>query len=447
MTNKFRIGLRREDKNPWERRVPVIPKHVAALVKDHGIEVLVQKSDLRAIPAGEYARAGAKVVEDLSSCGTVFAVKEIPAKLLQKGKTYVFFSHTIKGQAYNMPLLRAIMDLGCQLIDYERMVDEKGRRLVFFGKYAGLAGMIDTFWALGRRLDLEKAANPFSAVKRAIEYPGLAAAETALAEAGGKIAAGGLDDSMIPLVIGFTGYGHVSQGAQELLRNFPVEEVAPKDLAVLFRDPPAGAKERIYKVVFREEHMAEPATPGQSFDLQEYYKHPEKYRSKFEQYLPYLSVLVNCIYWEPRYPRLVTKSWLKKSYEGGQKPRLKIIGDISCDVNGAMECTVKCTDIGNPVFVYDPLNDTAIDGYRGTGPVVLAVDNLPAELPVEASGEFSSALIPFIPEIAKADMTVKFEDCRLSDPVKKAMLVYQGRITPDYRYMEKFLAAAPMEKK
>jgi alpha-aminoadipic semialdehyde synthase len=338
-----------------------------------------------------------------------------------------------------MPLLRRLMDLGCQLIDYEKMTDEKGRRLVFFGKYAGLAGMIDTLWALGRRLDYEKLSNPFSALKRALEYPSLPAAERALAEAGAKIASGGLDRSMTPLVIGFTGYGHVSLGAQQLLRNFPLEEIKPGDLAGLFSDPVSGANNKIYKVVFREEDMVEPAAPGQRFDLQDYYLRPEKYRSKFEQYLPYLSVLVNGIYWEAKYPRLVTKSGLKKLYGGTDRPRLKVIGDISCDVNGAIECNVKSMDIGNPVFVYDPLNDTAVDGWSGTGPVVLSVDNLPAELPVEASGEFSRALMPFIPEIAKADMSVKFEDCRLSAPVKKAMLVYQGRLTPDYRYLEKFL--------
>ncbi|OGS08997.1 MAG: hypothetical protein A2270_04195 [Elusimicrobia bacterium RIFOXYA12_FULL_51_18] len=434
------IGLRREDKNPWERRVPIIPEHAAGLIKDHGIEILVQKSDLRAITAEEYVRAGAKITEDLSACDTIFAVKEIPIRLLQKGKTYIFFSHTIKGQSHNMPLLRKLMELGCQLIDYEKMVDEKGRRLVFFGKYAGLAGMIDTFWALGRRLDYEKTSNPFDTIKRALDYPSLEAAELALAEAGKKIAAGALNGALAPLVIGFTGYGHVSQGAQMILRQFPVEEIKPEELPALFQDPKrAAAKNRIFKVVFREEDMVEPVSPGQPFELQDYYQHPEKYRSRFDKYIPYLTVLVNGIYWEAKYPRLVTNKYLKELYTKTPQPRLRAIGDISCDVDGAIECNVKSMDIGNPVFVYEPLTGVVKDGCEGTGPVILAVDNLPAELPRESSREFSSALLPFVPEIAKADMSVSFSDCRLSDPIKKAMIVYQGKLTPGYRYLEKFL--------
>ena len=439
MPSKFIIGLRREDKNPWERRVPIIPEHVSGLVNEDGIEVLVQESALRAIKAEEYVSAGAKIVEDLSPCNTIFAVKEVPVKLLLKGKTYIFFSHTIKGQSYNMPLLRRLMELGCQLIDYEKMTDENGKRLVFFGKYAGLAGMIDTLWALGQRLKSEGRPDPFSTIKRACAYTDLATAGRALQKAGQKLAAGAMPEALAPLVIGFTGYGHVSQGAQEILRGFPVEEIAPEELETLFKKPAAGLNDRIFKVVFREEHMAEPVAPGKDFELQDYYNNPEKYRSRFEKYIPYLTVLVNGIYWEARYPRLVTKDYLKKLYGGKSLPRLRVIGDISCDTEGAIECNVKSTDIGNPVYTYDPKRGTVTDGCQGPGPVVLAVDNLPAELPRESSGAFSTALLPFVAEIAKADMSVKFESCRLSEPVKKAMIVYKGELTPAYRYLEKFL--------
>ena len=443
MPSNHVIGLRREDKNPWERRAPIVPEHVARLVKDDGIVVLVQESGLRAIQPEEYVAAGAKMVEDLSPCDTIFAVKEIPVEFIQKGKTYIFFSHTIKGQPHNMPMLRRLMELGCQLIDYEKMVDEDGRRLGFFGKYAGLAGMIDTLWALGQRLKLEGSPDPFSTIKRAITYTDLATALRALEKAGKKLAEGELPAALAPLVIGFTGYGHVSQGAQEILRSFPVEEIRPEDLAALFKQA-AGTtlNDRIFKVVFREEHMAEPIAKGKDFELQDYYKHPEKYRSRFEQYLPYLTVLVNGIYWDARYPRLVTKDYLKNIYRGKTPPRLRVIGDISCDTGGAIECNVKSMDIGNPVYTYDPQRGAVTDGCGGPGPVVLAVDNLPAELPKESSKEFSTALLPFIAEIAKADMSVKFENCRLSEPVKKATIVYKGELTPDYRYLCKFLEKA-----
>jgi alpha-aminoadipic semialdehyde synthase len=440
MQSKFIIGIRREDKNPWETRVPIIPEHVKCLINDHGIEILVQRSDIRAIREDEFIRAGAKIVEDLSPCSTIFAVKEIPMEFLQKGKTYVFFSHTIKGQPHNMPMLSRIMEMGCQLIDYEKIVDGKGRRLVFFGKYAGLAGMIDTLWALGQRLKREKIPNPFSKVKQAIQYSNLADAEKSLFEIGKKLGSNGLPKSITPLVIGFTGYGHVSQGAQQILGNFPVEEIKPEELKLFFQNPEhVKIKNRIFKVVFREEHMVKPVSPENEFGLQDYYKHPEKYKAQFEKYVPYLTVLVNGIYWDGRYPRFVTKNYLKKLYSDKTVPKLKVIGDISCDINGAIECNVKTTDPGKPVFTYNPLTGSVKDGYCGTGPVILSVDNLPAELPMDSSKSFSKALIPFVPEIAKADMSVKFEKCALSEPIKKAVIVYHGKLTPDYQYLAKFI--------
>lgn len=434
MTAKPIIGIRREDKNPWERRVPIIPEHAAGLVKA-GVAVRVQRSDLRAIPAEEYRLAGAELVDDLSGCGAVFAVKEIPPALLEKGRTYVFFSHTIKGQAHNMPMLRRLMQLGCQLIDYEKLTDEKGRRLVFFGKYAGLAGMIDTLWALGQRLDWERVPNPFSGIKRAADYTGLPEAEKALARAGKKLASDGLPESAAPLTVGVTGYGHVSQGAQLILKHFPAEAIKPEDLASL---PKGAGRKKLYKVVFREEDMFERFSGG-GFDLQEYFAHPEKYRSKFERYIPHLSVIVNCIYWDAKYPRLVTKDLLNELYSAKTAPRLKVIGDITCDTGGSVECNVRTTDIGNPVYVYDPLTGKTEDGWRGNGPVVLAVDNLPAELPKESSREFSEALLPFVEEIARADMSANFGNCGLSDTVKRATILYQGELTPSYQYLEKFL--------
>ncbi|MCG2725147.1 MAG: bifunctional lysine ketoglutarate reductase /saccharopine dehydrogenase family protein [Elusimicrobia bacterium] len=437
------IGIRREDKNRWERRVPIIPEHVADLINKHNIGVLVQKSDLRIIREEEFIRAGAEIAEDMSPCAAIFGIKEIPVQFIQKGKTYVFFSHTIKGQAHNMPLLGRIMELGCQLIDYEKMMDEKGRRLVFFGKHAGLAGMIDSLWALGKKLEWEKVPNPFSAVKQTIEYRNLADADKSLAEIGKQLASGGLPDIIAPVIIGFAGYGNVSLGAQKILENFPVEEIKPERLASFFRNSDRDKiKTRIFKVVFREEHMVKPVSPDDKFELQDYYLHPEKYKSRFEEYIPYLTVIVNAVYWDAKYPRLVTKDYLKKLYSGQASPKLKVIGDISCDINGAIECNAKIMNSGNPVFVYNPLTTLIKDGCGGTGPVILSVDNLPAELPEDSSREFSRALISFAPEIAKADMSVSFEECALPETIKKAIIVYQGKLTPDYRYLAKFVAPA-----
>ena len=149
------IGIRREDKDPWEARVPLVPDDAARLTRTSSVELVLQPSAQRVFTAAEYERAGARFDEDLSACDIVLAVKEIPRELFAPGKTYAFFSHTIKGQPYNMDMLRRLLELECQLIDYERITDERGRRLIFFSRFAGLAGAIDALWALGRRLEWE----------------------------------------------------------------------------------------------------------------------------------------------------------------------------------------------------------------------------------------------------------------------------------------------------
>lgn len=434
---KTRIGIRREDKNPWERRVPLIPSHVRELLQNSALELWMQPSTIRIFPDEEYVREGAKIVEDLSSCSLVFAVKEIPEDFFQPGKTYMFFSHTIKGQPYNMPMLKRMMELQCNLIDYERIVDEEGQRLLFFGTQAGQAGMIDSLWALGQRIHYEKIDNPFFELRPTLQYGSLVEAKEQIQKVGWKIHDEGLDPSLVPLICGFAGYGHVSLGAQQIFDLLPFEEIIPEDLHSFY----AGrnyASNRVYKVIFKEEHMVKPIASSRSFQLQDYYDHPEKYQSIFDTYLPYLTVLMNCIYWTPQYPHFVSKHFLRGHWEKEKSPHLKIIGDISCDVEGGVECTLRATDPGHPVYVYDPIEEKAVDGIGGRGVVVMATDNLPAELPMESSIYFSEALAPLIPDIARADFSKSFEDCRLPLPVKKAVILYRGDFTPDHKYMKKF---------
>jgi alanine dehydrogenase len=440
-----RIGVRREDKSIWERRVPVIPEHARQLQAEHGVEVWVQPSEIRVFRDEEFAQAGARIEEDLSSCPVVFAVKEIPVHFLRPDQTYVFFAHVIKGQPYNMPMLKRLLEQGCQLIDYEKVTDERGRRLIFFGRHAGLAGMIDTLWALGQRLDWEGIPNLFSDLRQTRHYDSLAEAKAAVSALGERIAREGLPEPITPFICGFAGYGNVFRGANEIIELLPVQEIGPQEVAAVAQSTDY-ARNVIYKVVFKEEHTVEPISPDdrpstdpeRRFDLQDYYDHPEKYRSRFHTYLPHLTLLVNCVYWEAKYPRLVTKADLKQLY-GGAKPRLRVIGDISCDIEGAIEGTVKSTEPGDPVFVYDPFEDRAIDGVEGRGPVVLAVDILPSELPRDASVYFSGVLMKYVPAITRADYSVPFGELALPPEIKRAVIVYQGELTPDYRYLEQYL--------
>jgi alpha-aminoadipic semialdehyde synthase len=432
------IGIRREDKNRWERRVPLTPEHVKKLKNEGSVDVVIQPSKVRVFSDGEYTEAGAEVKESLSSCNTIFAVKEIPIKLLEPGKNYVFFAHVIKGQEHNMPMLKRMMELGCSLIDYERVVNEKGGRLIFFGKWAGLAGMTDTLRAFGQRLSSERISNPFSDIRQTHEYKDVNELIEAVSKAGDSIRNQGLPKSIVPMVVGLAGYGNVSKGCQEMLAYLPLEEVSPRQLHTFFENKNFSDKV-IYKVVFKEEHMVEPVSSDQTFELFDYYNHPEKYQGTFHSYVPYLTILMNCIYWEKRYPRLVTKEYVKQLFETDSEPKLTAVGDISCDINGAIEFTLKATDLVSPAFVYDPINDSITDGFSGRGIVIMAVDNLPCELPKESSTDFGNALVEFVPHIAGIDFSVGFDELNLPCEIKKAMILYKGKLTPDYKYIEKFL--------
>ncbi len=429
------IGIRREDKNQWERRAPLTPANVKRLTAA-GLGVSIQPSEIRVFAEEEYEEAGASVVEDLSDCKLVLGIKEFPLSFFIRGQAYAFFSHVIKGQPDNMPMLQAILDSSCTLIDYEKVTDDEMARLLYFGNYAGLAGMIEVLYAFGRRLASEGMETPFGAIKRPLDYGSLAEAEAALAVVGKWIETEGLPSQVVPVVVGFAGYGNVSKGAQGILDNLPVTEVRPEDLAV-FMASGEHRPDTLYKVEFHERHMVEAVNRDQLFDLHDYYASPEKYRGVFDQYLAHLSMLVNGIYWDERYPRLLTKRWLAQNWS--REARLKVIGDISCDVGGSVECNVGATDPGNPVYTYLPASDEAVDGYEGEGPVVMAIDTLPSELPRESSIFFGNLLMPFVPLLAGADYDAPFEALPLPPEIKRAVIAHAGELTPDYDYLSEYL--------
>ena len=450
---RFSIGIRREDKNEFERRTPLIPEHVARLTTEHGIDVVVQPSPIRAFPDEDYAQAGARVQEDLTGCDAVFAVKEIPESMFVPGKTYIYFSHTIKGQKGNMPMLRTLMQRGCQLIDYEKITDHVDRRLIFFGRHAGLVGMINTFWALGLKLAAQGIETPFLDIRQCRHYRDLPEAMEIMDYVGRRIEAEGLPDKIGPLVVGFAGYGNVSRGAQEVFDVLPFEKVAPenidrigqfsKALAILHSDNPNN---RLYKVVFKEADMVRPRDSKYVFALQDYYDHPDRYCSRFNEYLPHLTVLVNAIYWESRYPRLVTNEYLRKAHAEGTLS-LQAIGDISCDPLGAVECNTHSTDSGEPIYTVHPESGAEQVGAEGEGPVILATDNLPCELPRESSTDFSKVLVRFVPAIAEMSVAGTLEESGLPAEIQRAAVVWRGELTSRFSYLKEHVEGTVEESK
>ncbi len=433
------LGIRREDKHEWERRVPLTPDAVARLCKDPELDVVVQPSAIRVFADGDYRAAGAAVSEELAGCDMVLAVKEIPTALLRKGGAYAFFSHTVKGQAHNMPLLRRLMELDCTLVDYERIVDAEGCRLVSFGRHAGLAGMIDTLHVLGRRLAWLGYDTPLAQVSPAHQYESLAAAEAQLS---GLAAALALPAALCPFVVGFAGYGNVSRGAQEIFDRLRPETVEPEELAALVTrsSPP---RDRLFKVVFEERHLVQPDDPAEPFRLQTYYDHPERFRSRFEAHARNLSALVNAIYWTDAYPRLITNRFLCEWFREDPNPRLKVVGDISCDVEGSVQCTTHATTPGRPAYVYEPVSGRVTHGWQGPGLCMMTTDCLPCELPRESSEAFTEALLPYVAELAKVDFACGFDAVRLPEPIRRATILWRGKLTPDYAYMQRFLFTDP----
>ncbi|MBN2616324.1 MAG: hypothetical protein JXR71_11590 [Bacteroidales bacterium] len=434
---KHKIGIRYEDKYLMERRVALVPAHVKVL-REKGFEIEVVPSDKRVFKDQEYVAAGAVLKEAPLSADIILGVKEMPIDYFEAGKTYIFFSHTIKGQEYNMPLLQNMIDRKASLIDYERIVDEQGRRLIFFGRFAGLAGTINSLWSLGQRMKVKGVSSPFERLQQTHHYDSLEEAKAVISGIGKEIAANGLPEELTPLVIGVTGNGNVSKGAQEILQLLPVKEIEPGDLASLRAEGNYDAH-TVYKVIFEEPDLVECMDSSQPFNLQEYYDEPEKYRSVFDQYIPQLTVLMNCMYWDDRYPRIVTREYLKNNWN--ESFNLKVIGDVTCDPEGSVEITFEGTKIVDPVFTYDPDNDTHQMGFEGKGILVMAVEILPSELPRESSLAFSEALIPFLPDLAEADLNVPFEQLDIPAPLKRAMILHHGQLTPDYEYLQQYLDA------
>jgi alpha-aminoadipic semialdehyde synthase len=433
------IGIRREDKNKWERRVPLVPEDVKELKEKFGIKTIIQPSDLRIFPDQAYKDAGAEINEDLSKASVILAVKEIPEKLFEKDKTYVFFSHTIKGQAYNMPMLKRMIDLNCNLIDYEKIVNEKNQRLIFFGRYAGVAGMIETFHAYGQKMKLRGFDNPFTKIKQAYEYKSLDDAEKEIEAIGKEMDESGFPVEMAPLVVGFTGYGNVSRGAQEIFDLLPHKVISGHILNEMYENF-SGDYLNLYKIVFAEEDMFLLKEPKEErFDLQDYYNHPEKYRSRFENFLPYLSIMVNCIYWTEDYPRLVTREYIKNESIIRSNPTLKVVGDISCDIDGSVEITHKATYPDHATFTYFGNEDRFEDGTHMTGVTVMAVDNLPCEFSAEASTDFSIVLKKFIDDLVSTNFKQDTKGLKLPSPMQKALVLHRGEFTEDYRYMKEFV--------
>eukprot|EP00405_Crypthecodinium_cohnii_P014854 CAMPEP_0206444564 /NCGR_PEP_ID=MMETSP0324_2-20121206/14986_1 /ASSEMBLY_ACC=CAM_ASM_000836 /TAXON_ID=2866 /ORGANISM="Crypthecodinium cohnii, Strain Seligo" /LENGTH=1054 /DNA_ID=CAMNT_0053912609 /DNA_START=222 /DNA_END=3386 /DNA_ORIENTATION=+ len=439
------LGVRREDKNKWERRAPLAPRHVQELVKK-GIKVIVQPSTRRVFTDNEYKQAGAILQEDLTECATIAAVKEVPIELLLPGRTWLFFSHTIKAQACGMPLLDAVLQKKVRLVDYE-CITESGRRgdkrLVAFGNFAGYAGAIDFLRGLGERFLALGYSTPFLHIGSAFMYPSLDEAKRAVSLAGDAIREHGLPPALCPFVAVFTGRGNVTQGALDIFKLLPFEFIDPGDLPKLHEQGVGSADNcrKLYLSIATSEHMVR-HKDGRPFDKRDYYAQPDQYEPIFQDaVLPYSTVVINGMYWDARYPRLFTHEDIHRNVMQGHD-RLLGVCDITCDADGSVP-TRQFTSIEHPFFVYNALSDATSCDLDDPGILFHAVDHLPSELPREASEHFGNCLLEFLPALvaAQAPETPNSGDtASLPVPVRGAVVAEGGALTREYEYIAQLRA-------
>ncbi|XP_057185055.1 alpha-aminoadipic semialdehyde synthase, mitochondrial isoform X1 [Triplophysa rosa] len=449
------IAIRREDVNVWERRAPLAPRHVREITAA-GHKVLVQPSNRRAIHDRFYEKAGAIVQEDISEASLIVGVKRPPEEKVYPRKTYAFFSHTIKAQEANMGLLDDLLKKEVRLIDYEKMVDPNGFRIVAFGQWAGVAGMINILHGLGLRFLALGHHTPFMHIGMAHNYRNVSQAIQAVRDCGYEISLGLMPKSIGPLTFVFTGTGNVSKGAQDIFNELPCEYVEPHELKEVSE---TGDLAKVYGTVISRHHHLIRKSDG-LYDPLEYEYHPELYTSHFRKTVaPYTTCLINGIYWDPHTPRLLRRldaqRLIRQNTSASASPdhgcpalphKLLAICDISADTGGSIEFMTECTTIEKPFCMYDA--DQHIDHDRlfshvvspsveGNGILMCSIDNLPAQLPIEATEYFGDRLFPYIWEMLPSDATTPLEEADFSPQVRDAVITSNGKLTPKFEYIEK----------
>ncbi|OMJ09981.1 Alpha-aminoadipic semialdehyde synthase, mitochondrial [Smittium culicis] len=436
--NALSIGIRREDKNIWERRSPLTPDDVKRLINETGTKVFIQPSTNRVYNDLAYEKVGAVVSEDLSVSDIIMGIKEVPISKLIPNKTYAMFSHTHKGQLYNANLLQSFIDKNIRIVDYELIRDPKtGSRLVMFGKYAGYAGMIDGIHGLGQRMLAMGYNSPFINVGMAHVHPSLHSVKTHLKELGDLIIENGVPKDFGPVIFTITGSGNVAKGAIEIFECLPHEYIEPENLESFIKGYDGSFKylNKVFGVKVSAKDYAYRISDGK-FDYNEYKTNPELYASNFhEKIAPHTTVLAHGIFWNSKYPRLLTKEQAKKIKQS-RNGRFKLItiSDISCDIEGSIEFTNKASIIDKPFFYYDPLTDEYHEDIKKDGIQIMSIDNLPTELPAESSSNFSKLLYPVALEMVKNNFD--------NEILKNSLIAENKKLMPEHEHLYEILEDA-----
>jgi saccharopine dehydrogenase (NAD+, L-lysine-forming) len=398
----MKFGIIREGKTPPDKRVPLSPQQCESFKHSYpNAELVVQPSAIRAFSDDSYTHSGITLQEDLTDCDVLLGVKEVPFDMLIPEKTYLFFSHTYKLQPYNSELLRTILDKKIRLIDYEVLTNAKGKRLIGFGRYAGVVGCYNGFLAYGKKTG-----------RYELKQANLCADRVELNAELKKINVPA-DFKMV-----ITGDGRVAGGALEIIEAAGLKRVSPDAYKNAQFDEPVYAQLLVSDYNERLD--------GSSFKRKDFYADPTPFRSSFMQFATGTHMYVPCHYWNSKSPYIFTR-------EDAKSPDfdIKIVADVSCDIDCAVASTLRPSTISDPLYGYDATLEKEVDFMDENAIGVMAVDNLPCELPLDASEDFGNELLTHIlPNFFNGDPEGVL--------ARASETTLEGELTTSFAYLEDY---------
>jgi saccharopine dehydrogenase (NAD+, L-lysine forming) len=397
----MKVGIIKEGKIPPDARVPLIPDQCADIPGRFPVDVVVEPSPVRCYQDEEYREAGVPMSSDLGDCDVLLGIKEVPISMLIPDKTYCFFSHTIKEQPRNRKLLQAILEKNIRLIDYEAMTDEKGNRLIAFGYFAGMVGAHNALFTYGLRTGAFQ-------LKRMCDCHDYAEAKQLYKRL-----------ALPPVKIVLTGAGRVGRGAAAVLDDMGIRKVSPLDFLSMAFD------EAVYTQIDCTEYAAH--SNGRSFEKAHFYAHPEEYHSVFAPYYRVADIMINGIFWDSEAPAFFTEEEMRL-----EDFHIKVIADITCDIapESSIPSTLRASSIASPVYGYNPTTGLEDKPFQRHVIDIMAIDNLPSEMPRDSSKAFGEAFIKHIlPEFLKSQ----------SDVLERATIAENGELGRHFQYLEGYV--------
>jgi alanine dehydrogenase len=397
----MKIGIIREGKTPPDSRVPLTPHQCKTIHEKFNIPLIVEPSPRRCYKDEEYQKKGIELSSDMASCDLLLGIKEVPVDQLIPKKTYCFFSHTIKEQAYNRKLLQSILQKKIRLIDYEVLTNEKGRRLIAFGRFAGMVGAHNAVYAYGKRTGL-------FGLKRMKDHHDYAEAIETYKSM-----------RFPPFRIVLTGTGRVGSGAAQVLTDMGIRQVEPEDFL----------KHQYNEAVFTQLRLGYYVgrVNGKAFPPKEFYEHPDRFVSIFEPYTKVSDVMINGIYWDKRAPAFFSRQDMC-----AEDFRIRVIADVTCDIApiSSIPSTLRASSIQDPIFGYNPFTGSETEPQQEHAIDMMTVDNLPSELPRDSSKAFGNQFIDhIIPEFLKPQ----------SDMIDRATVAINGELGERFKYLKRYV--------